>query len=107
MYSRFMRTIRPRRWLMVALALGIVPAHAESWHADPISGCRVWDDEDAGGREVLVSWSAGCDDAGGAAGDGVLSWFENGRLKVRYAGAMLGGKANGWGVASTGRARGG
>ena len=78
---------------------GVMPAHGDSWHEDPISGCRVWDDEGLSDREVLVSWSTGCDSEDRASGDGVLTWIENGQLRTRYIGAMAGGKADGWGIA--------
>jgi hypothetical protein len=84
---------------LVLLLLGISTAHGESWHEDPISGCLVWDDEDLIDRDVLVSWSTGCDSDEFASGDGVLTWIEDGELRTRYVGPMVGGKANGWGIA--------
>ena len=70
---------------------------AETWHADPISGCTVFDQDDPE-TTVLVSWSGDCDENNHASGDGVLSWIDDGKLLGRYDGAMLGGKANGQGI---------
>jgi len=63
-----------------------------NWLKDPISGCAVWA-ENPTGTEV-VSWSGGCAD-GKASGRGVLSWFKDGKLAVRFEGAMVAGKAQG------------
>ena len=72
-------------------------ALADTWHADPVSGCTVFDSDDAA-TDVVVSWSGGCDGSSRATSDGVLSWFEDGSLAGRYVGPMLNGKANGSGV---------
>ena len=87
------------RFAILILSCLVSVAHSESWHEDPISGCKVWDDEDLEDRQVILSWSTGCDAEGNAAGDGVLTWLEDGQIKNRYLGPMVGGKANGWGVA--------
>ncbi|MGB5454033.1 MAG: hypothetical protein WBM59_14575 [Sedimenticolaceae bacterium] len=85
-----------RSGLLLAILLS-GGALANTWHADPISGCAVFDAEDPQ-TEVLISWSGDCDQNGHASGDGVLSWIDDGRLISRYVGAMQGGKANGDGV---------
>jgi hypothetical protein len=85
--------------VILAMPFLVSAAHGESWHQDPISGCKVWDDEDLLDRDVLVSWSTGCDADGLATAEGVLTWIENRELRTRYIGPMVGGKANGWGVA--------
>ena len=72
-------------------------AMAETWHADPISGCAVYDKDDAA-KGVLISWSGGCDENKRATGQGVLSWIENGKLVGRYEGSMRDGRANGQGT---------
>ena len=73
------------------------PALAQTWHADPISGCTVLDDDESDAA-VLISWSGECDENNRAQGYGVLSWFEDGKLVGRYDGSMLGGKASGQGI---------
>ena len=70
---------------------------AETWHADPITGCTVFDQEDVE-TVVQVSWSGDCDENNLASGNGVLSWIDDGKLLGRYDGAMAEGKANGQGV---------
>ena len=70
---------------------------AETWHVDPVSGCTVFDDEDAV-TNVVISWSGDCDKQSRASGDGVLSWFEDGKLAARYVGTMKAGQADGNGV---------
>ena len=70
---------------------------AESWHADPVSGCTVYDDEDSA-ESVLISWSGDCDKNNRASGSGVLTWIEDRKLAGRYEGAMKAGKADGNGV---------
>ncbi|MDH5339837.1 MAG: hypothetical protein OEW22_08670, partial [Rubrivivax sp.] len=72
-------------------------ALAETWHADPISGCTVFDSDDAA-TGVLISWSGDCDQDKHATGPGVLSWIEGGKLVGRFEGSMRGGKANGDGT---------
>ena len=70
---------------------------AESWHSDPVTGCTIFDSNDDV-LNVIVSWSGGCDSKNRAAGEGVLSWIEDGEFAGRYAGPMKGGKAQGTGV---------
>ena len=86
-----------RRLGLLLAVLISAPGFAETWHADPISGCTVFDEEDAA-TGVLISWSGGCDETSRANGSGVLSWFEDGELAGRYEGEMSGGRANGHGV---------
>jgi hypothetical protein len=72
-------------------------AMAETWHADPISGCAVYDKDDPK-TEVVVSWSGGCDAEGHASGDGVLSWIDDGKFLGSYVGEMQWGRFNGHGA---------
>ena len=85
---------RPGLLLAILLSSEVL---AETWHADPISGCAVFD-ADAPSTEVLISWSGNCDQNGHASGDGVLSWIDDGKLIGRYVGTMQGGMANSQGV---------
>ncbi len=93
-------TVTMSRWhllcwpLLAALAGG--PAVAAEWLEDPITGCALWAD-DADPKREVASWTGPCED-GRAAGDGVLSWFESGRLLGRYEGMMHAGKLDGHGI---------
>jgi hypothetical protein len=70
---------------------------AESWHADPVTGCTIYDSNDDV-LNVIVSWTGGCDSKKRASGEGVLSWIEDGKFAGRYVGPMEGGKAQGVGI---------
>lgn len=85
------------RMFLLALCLTGSASLAESWHADPVSGCTVFDDDDAV-TNVVISWSGDCDSNSRASGDGVLSWFEDGKLAARFVGRMKAGQADGIGV---------
>jgi hypothetical protein len=52
--------------LLLAILLGS-GAKAETWHADPISGCTVHDDDNPQ-TKVVISWSGECDANGRASG---------------------------------------
>lgn len=65
-----------------------------NWLKDPITGCAVWTEHPA--SKAVISWSGGCQD-GKASGPGVLSWFEDGKLTLRFEGTMVAGKAQGAG----------
>ena len=81
--------------MLAALLCSI--SSAESWHADPVTACTIFDSTDDVSN-VIVSWSGGCDSENRASGDGVLSWIEDGKFAGRFAGPMNGGKAQGVGV---------
>ncbi len=55
-----------RTTLLLTLLLGS-GAKAETWHADPISGCTVHDDDNPQ-TKVVISWSGECDANGRASG---------------------------------------
>ena len=82
--------------LAACLLLASSLACAGEWVEDPISGCAIWNDEPSGGGDV-VSWSGECED-GKAAGHGVLAWFADGGLLVRYVGALKAGRVDGVGT---------
>ena len=90
-----MKFLRRKSCLLIMFSAAI--ASAETWHADPISGCTVFDDAESP-ENVLVSWSGDCDSKNRASGSGVLIWVEDGKLAGRYEGTMEGGKADGRGV---------
>jgi len=68
-----------RETVVLLATLFSTAAMAETWHADPISGCGVHDESDPKTR-IVASWSGGCDEKGHASGEGVLSWIEDGQL---------------------------
>ena len=82
--------------LAACLLLASSLACAGEWVEDQISGCAIWNDEPSDGGDV-VSWSGECGD-GKATGFGVLSWFADGGLLVRYAGALRAGRVDGVGT---------
>lgn len=73
--------------------LAVVPAQAEGWLKDPVTGCELWHPEDPGADEV-VSWSGACVD-GKAEGRGVGTWVDGKGLLGRFEGTMRAGKAEG------------
>ena len=86
-----------RETVVLLATLFSTAAMAETWHADPISGCGVHDESDPKTR-IVASWSGGCDEKGHASGEGVLSWIEDGQLLGRYVGEMQDGRVDGKGV---------
>ena len=93
----FELTLREQKAILLVLALvTALPAGAGEWLEDPITGCQIWNDEPLDGVEV-ASWSGQCDE-GQASGTGVLSWYHDGTLLVRFKGSMGGGKVDGYGT---------
>ena len=80
--------------LLVATG-GAARAQTSGWSTDANTGCKIWNL--APQPNETVTWTGTCRD-GVAQGQGVLQWFENGRLGDRYDGLIKDGKPNGRGV---------
>ena len=66
------------------------------WIVDRSTGCRIWNP--APQPNETITWSGPCP-GGIATGRGVLQWYEDGKPRNRYDGAVRDGKYDGWGVA--------
>lgn len=65
-----------------------------TWLVDDITGCKVWNSAPQGNE--TISWSGPCQNDK-ASGNGVLVWFEDGKVVGRFTGTMNEGKAEGVG----------
>ena len=66
-----------------------------TWSIDANSGCKLWNL--APQPNETVTWTGACRNGVGQ-GQGVLQWFEGGRLGDRYEGQLVDGKQTGHGV---------
>ncbi len=59
-------------------------------------GCKVWNPNPR--PNEAITWSGGMDANSYATGQGVLQWFNDGKLIFKYEGNMLNGKETGKGI---------
>ena len=78
----------------ICFHLTFPPFILADWRSDAISGAMFWVPDSSGGS--TGRWNGPTDNEGYATGDGMLSFFRNGKLTSQYTGTMSSGKIDGY-----------